>query len=38
VQGVPGAEAGEQVWERTHLEQTMFALAREHAELSLIHI
>jgi hypothetical protein len=24
--------AGEQVWERTHLEQTMFTLAREHAE------
>jgi len=23
---------GEQVWERTHLEQTMFQLAREHAE------
>ncbi len=24
--------SGEQVWERTHLEQTMFQLAREHAE------
>ena len=28
----PGPEAGEEVWERTHLEQTMFALARDHAE------
>src|SRR5579884_4310687 len=29
----PGATgAGEQVWERTHLERTMFQLAREHAE------
>lgn len=28
-QGSPG---GEQVWERTHLEQTMFTLARENAE------
>jgi hypothetical protein len=27
-----GDAAGEKVWERTHLEQTMFALAREHAE------
>jgi len=28
----PSEGAGEQVWERTHLEQTMFALARQHAE------
>lgn len=30
--GPPGSEAGEQVWERTHLEQTMFTLARDNAE------
>src|SRR5579884_996982 len=28
----PANGAGEQVWERTHLERTMFQLAREHAE------
>src|SRR5712692_600578 len=28
----PETGAGEQAWERTHLEQTMFALAREHAD------
>src|SRR2546426_625786 len=27
-----GGDAGEQVWERAHLEQMMFALARDHAE------
>lgn len=27
-----GDAPGEQVWERTHLEQAMFRLAREHAE------
>ncbi len=27
-----GTAAGEQVWERTHLEQAMFGLAREHAD------
>jgi len=30
--GVTGAEPGEQAWERTHLEQTMFQIARDHAE------
>jgi hypothetical protein len=29
---VPRDGAAEQVWERTHLEHTMFRLAREHAE------
>ena len=29
---VPNAGTGEEAWERTHLEQTMFAMAREHAD------
>lgn len=28
----PQPDTGEQVWERTHLEQMMFALARDHAD------
>src|SRR5438105_4127079 len=29
---VPNSGTGEEAWERTHLEQTMFAMAREHAD------
>ena len=28
----PNSGTGEEAWERTHLEQTMFAMAREHAD------